>query len=299
MNHTGNRKSYSTSRGIINILDCDNCGFKHQHPLKKQDYSSDYFNIVKPDFIKEHESDKQWYNKIVFKDIFDTVESYLDTRQRRVLDVGAGWMGFLRYAQTHGWDPVGLDPSLQAYKAAQQENIPFYRGDYDENCLHLGIFDVIHAHEVLEHVVFPIDMVIQAHKQLEQQGIFVVTVPNDFNVLQEAKVFSNASSRTIQKQTWLAREHISYFTMETLGALLTNNGFELLEVRTRFPMEMFLFMGIDYTNNSRTGRRVHGYRKRWELNLEKAGLSSLRKEFDQFWTDRELGRDIIIYARKT
>ncbi len=278
------------------LVDCVKCGFIHQLSFIEQDYSDDYFTKVKPNFIKEHEADKQWYNKIVFKDIFDTVESYLDTRQRRVLDVGAGWMGFLRYAGSHGWDTVGLDPSLQAYKASKEENIPFYRGVYDENCLHLGIFDVINAHEVLEHINSPADFVKQAHKQLEENGIFVVTTPNDFNIFQTHRM---EMDKNINYGTYyISREHINYFTIESLSNLLKNAGFELLEVRTRFPMEMFLFMGIDYTSNSRTGRRVHGYRKRWELNLEKAGLSSLRKEFDQFWTDRGLGRDIVIYARK-
>ena len=277
----------------FDIISCVKCGFIHQYPFIKQDYSDDYFTKVKPNYVKEHEADKQWYNKIIFKDIFDTVESYLDKRQKRVLDIGAGWMGFLRYAIHHGWDAVGLDPSLQAYKAAKEENIPFYRGVYDENCLHLGIFDVIHAYEVLEHVVSPTQVIAQAHKQLEQRGIFVATVPNDFNIFQKRE-----SSRKSAQPYWIAKEHINYFTIESLSNLLKNKGFEILEVRTHFPMEMFLFMGIDYTSNSRTGRRVHGYRKKWELNLDKAGLIDLRHDFDQFWTDRGLGRDITIYARK-
>ena len=277
----------------FDIIDCTKCGFIHQYPFIKQDYSDDYFTNIKPNFVKEHEADKQWYNKIVFKDIFDTVESYLDKRQKRVLDIGAGWMGFLRYAIHHGWDAVGLDPSLQAYKAAKEENIPFYRGNYDENCLHLGIFDVIHAYEVLEHISSPIEFVSQCYTQLEEKGLAVFTVPNDFNKLQTSK-----HPLRPKTSTWVAKEHINYFTIESLSNLLKNNGFEILEVRTHFPMEMFLFMGIDYTNNSRTGRRVHGYRKKWELNLDKAGLSDLRHDFDQFWTDKGLGRDLTIYARK-
>ena len=202
-------------------------------------------------------------------------------------------MGFLRYAIHHGWDAVGLDPSLRAYKAAKQENIPFYRGNYDENCLHLGIFDVIHAYEVLEHIKEPKIFIQQAHKQLEREGIFIATVPNDFN---EFHVY--AEGLVYNKNHWIAKEHINYFTIESLSNLLKNNGFEILEVRTHFPMEMFLFMGIDYTSKNRTGRRVHGYRKKWELNLDKAGLSDLRHDFDQFWTDKGLGRDLTVYARK-
>ena len=268
------------------LVDCTKCGFIHQYPFIEQDYSDEYFSKIKPNFVKEHEADKQWFNKIVFKDIFDTVESYLDKRQKRVLDIGAGWMGFLRYAIHHGWDAVGLDPSLQAYKAAKQENIPFYRGNYDENCLHLGIFDFIDACEVLEHIISPKEFILQVQKQLELEGIFVVTVPNDFNVLQTRGTY------------FIAKEHINYFTIDSLSNLLKNNGFEILEVRTHFPLEMFLFMGIDYLEKGHTGRRVNGYRKKWELNLDKAGLSDLRHDFDQFWTDRGLGRDIVITARK-
>ena len=274
-------------------MECVNCQFLHQYPFPDIDYSKEYFEKIKPDFKKEHEIDKQWFSKIVYKDIFDTIETYIDSKQRRILDVGAGMLGFCQFAVKRGWDAVGLDPSLQAYQQAQKLKIDFYRGNYDENSIHLGIFDVIHAYETLEHINKPVEFLTQSHKQLEQKGILVLTVPNDFNKLQ------NSQNKHKSKKThWITKEHINYFTIESLENLLKNNGFDILETRTNFPMEMFLFMGIDYTKNARTGRRVHGYRKRWELNLEKSGLSSLRKDFNQFWTDRNLGRDITIIARK-
>ena len=269
----------------FNIVDCIKCGFLHQYPFPDIDYSKEYFEKIKPDFQKEHEIDKQWFNKIVYKDIFDTIETYIDKKQRRILDVGAGMLGFCQFAVKRGWDAVGVDPSLQSYQQAQKLKIDFYRGNYDENCLHLGIFDVIHAYETLEHIISPVNFICQAQKQLEQKGIFVITVPNDFNILQK------------EKTHFIVKEHINYFTIESLSKLLQDNGFDILEVRTSFPMELFLMMGIDYTKNDRTGRRVHGYRKKFELNMRKH-MPELFRDWSQFWTDKGLGRDITIWARK-
>lgn len=273
------------------IMDCKGCGFRHISPLPTQEqlnklYSTEYFNEIKPNFGKEHEIDKQWWRSL-FKDIFDTVESYLDKRQRRVLDVGAGYLGFCQYGIKRKWDVVGLDPSLQSYKRSQELNIPFYRGNYDENCLHLGIFDVIHAYEVLEHIGEPITFIKQAHRQLEREGILVITSPNEFNLFQEAGDTNH----------FITKEHINYFTIESLSRLLEDNGLDILEIKTSFPMELFLMMGIDYIGHDRTGRKVHNYRKKFELNMRKA-LPELFRDWSQFWTDRGLGRDITIYARK-
>ena len=289
MKHTG--KQFKENN--ISLIECASCQFIHQFPLPKENnlYSQDYFDTIKPSFGKEHEIDKQWWTS-VYKDIFDSVESYLDKRQRRVLDIGAGYLGFCQYGIKRKWDVVGLDPSLQSYKRSQELNIPFYRGNYDENCLHLGIFDVIHAYEVLEHVVSPIEFLAQSHKQLEQNGILTLTVPNDWNSLQ-----SSQNKRQGKENYWVVREHINYFTIESLSKLLQNNGFAILEVKTSFPMELFLFMGINYVRHDRTGRKVHNYRKKFELNMKKA-LPDLYRDWQQFWTDRGLGRDITIIARK-
>ena len=118
----------------------------------------------------------------------------------------------------------------------------------------------------------------------------VLTLPNDFNSFQNATVKTKTSY-------WIVKEHINYFTIDSLSKLLQNNGFDILEVRTSFPMEIFLMMGIDYTKNDRTGRRVHGYRKKFELNMKKH-MPELFRDWSQFWTDKGLGRDITIWARK-
>ena len=285
MNHTGE----ITVVNGISLIECTSCQFVHQVEHTITNYSQEYMDNSKQlNFLKTLKEDKKWWNEVVYPDIFETIESYLNVEQRRLLDVGAGWLHHSQYAAKNGWNVVALDPALQSYNKAQDLKIPFYRGNFDKNALHLGIFDAIMLYEVVEHLSNPYDLLKQAHLQLEENGLLFVSVPNDFNPLQQFDA---------DNFWWVYPEHINYFTPESISKLLNKAGFDVLDIYSSFPMELFLLMGIDYTDNGKKGRKAHKMRKNLELNMKKMGLD--HKDLQRFFYKLGWGRDLFIYARKS
>lgn len=144
--------------------------------------------------------------------IYTFLVSVVSTLQGRVLDVGAGespWRELLpKNAEYFGID---IDSACQ-FGMSQQENM-FY---YDGTKLPFGehSFSGVLCIEVLEHVDKPFDFMAEIYRVLQPNGKLVLTIP------------------------WSARRHhIPYdfqrYTREGLTLLLTQCGFEEIEVRER------------------------------------------------------------------
>ena len=120
-----------------------------------------------------------------------------------------------------------------------------------------------------------------------------VGVPNDYNGLQEAVRAGGAAP------WWLAPpHHLNYFDFDSLSALLSKLGLEVMESLTSFPMELFLLMGENYVGNDTLGRSCHARRKQFDLSLEQAGLGHVRRKLYGALAKAGLGREAIIIARK-
>ncbi len=124
-------------------------------------------------------------------------------------------------------------------------------------------------------------------------GLLLLVVPNDFNLLQ-------AGLRLDGKPAWwvVPGQHVNYFNPGSLHALVRRCGFSVGHVTATFPMELFVFMGLDYVNNPDVGRTAHAMRKRMELMLERLGLGDARRELYRALGLRGVGRDIVMLARK-
>ena len=74
--------------------------------------------------------------------------------------------------------------------------------------LQLNIYDIIYLQNVLEHVISPIDLLRDLHSILSMNGVIVLTVPNDFSVIQKEAIRRNH----IDNEFWIGfPDHLSYF----------------------------------------------------------------------------------------
>ena len=148
---------------------------------------------------------------------------------------------------------------------------------------------------MLEHVADPIGLVARAHKSLSAGGLICVTVPNDYNPLQE----------TLRRGAGLAPwwvappHHLNYFSFDSLNGLLTRIGFKEIARSTSFPMEFFALMGDVYIGNDTLGRACHKKRVNFDLAFGKADLPEARKLLYAALAKAGLGREAIVIARKT
>ena len=192
------------------------------------------------------------------------------------------------------WKTKGVEPSREAYIYSKGLGINISNIYLNENNYRqLGKFDVVHMHEVLEHLPDPKNMLQLAKKILNPGGLICIVSPNDFNPLQVAFVESSKSV-----EWWISPpEHINYFTHNSACALLEKQGFEIVDKTSTFPLEMFLLMGDNYVGNNNVGSRIHFKRASFELNLLATGKDPLRRKLYRKFAEIGIGREFCIIGR--
>jgi len=281
------------------VIDCDACRFKHIVPIPTpaeldEVYGHEYYSTEKPLYIQWHIEDREWAN-LVYSERYDLFERLLDSRRRRLLDVGSGPGFFLLHGVERGtWTVRGLEPSSQAAAYSRGLGLEITQAFLnDQTAATLGRFDVVHMNEVLEHVPDPRQVLRAVDGLLEPGGLVALMVPNDYNPFQDA--LRQACGFT---PWWVAPpHHINYFDVDTIQRLL-NERFEVVSVETSFPIDMFLLMGDNYIGDDDLGRACHAKRKAFELNLARAGKSALKREIYKNLARLGVGRDVFVVARK-
>lgn len=294
--HNGPR--IATARGY-DIIDCFACGFRHVLPLPdsaslEQEYRQNYYATEKPTFIVHAGEDQDWFG-LAQNDRLEAFERRLDMGRRRLLDIGCGPGFFLATAIGRGWQAHGIEPSRQACEHARGLGAAVTEGFFNaQSAPALGRFDAVNLTNVLEHVPDPIDVLTRAIGLLEPGGLLCVGVPNDFSPFQIA-----AKGALGVGEWWVAPpHHLNYFDFESLSALLEQLGLVDQERTTSFPMEAFLMMGEDYTDDPALGRACHKRRKRFDFAMEAAGLKEVRRDFYRALAGQGIGREAVIIATR-
>ena len=292
-NHRGRRV---TQAGGYDVIACETCGFCHVLPLPApqeldQAYREQYYQVEKPDYLVHAGEDRQW-SELMHSDRLDIFEKLLEPGRRRLLDIGSGPGFFLKTAKTRGWQVLGIDPSRQAAAFARGMDIDMVEGFFGaDTAPKLGRFDAVHLNNVLEHVPDPAALLTLARDVLSPGGLICINVPNDFTP------FQTAGRTAIGAGEWwiVPPHHLNYFDFASAASLLERLGFRVLERTTSFPMELFLMMGENYTDNPGIGRACHNKRKRFDLALEAAGPQT-RRALYRALAQAEIGREVVLIA---
>jgi len=140
----------------------------------------------------------------------------------RLLDVGSGNGYFLNQARIHGWEVSGTEISEYSINYCKEEfGIHVERGEVFEANYSSDLFDIITMWHTLEHVKNPLDYLKEFNRILKSDGLAFILVPNANFLLNYLKGWS-----------WIAksevREHLYFFTTETLISLLEEANFKII-----------------------------------------------------------------------
>jgi 2-polyprenyl-3-methyl-5-hydroxy-6-metoxy-1,4-benzoquinol methylase len=281
----------------FDVIACAICGFRHVIPLPEaaeleRTYRDTYYTEEKPMFLAHAGEDQDWA-ALASSDRLESFERLLPRDRRRLLDVGCGPGFFLKTAKERGWSVQGLEPSRQAAEHARKLGLDVVEDFFNaRTASKLPRFDVVHLNNVLEHVPNPLRVVRLARGLLAPGGLICLNVPNDFTPFQ-----AGARAALSLSEWWVAPpHHLNYFDFESLSQLITSQGFAIAERSTSFPMELFLLMGLDYTNDPDLGRACHNQRKKFDLGLESAGLKETRRAFYRALAHAGIGREAVVIA---
>lgn len=260
-------------------------------------YSGEYkhFNdSAKEVQLKDHEYHKMWW-KHIWKVLENQAISEVKEKNKTdVIDIGCGFGLFLEYLVcNHNVNGFGYDPAPEAIEYLKSKGINGKIGGLENFNLDKK-FDVALLINVLEHVLNPEKTILEIkNKLLNKDGILVIDVPNEFNVLQ-----TTANQHYGLNDWWVAPPgHINYFDLSSLTKLLKKNGYKILKAEASFPLECFLLFGDNYVKDNKIGAITHKKRMTFEKTFLQTGqFIKLTKLYESF-AKIGIGRQIRVYAR--
>ena len=265
----------------------------------EQYYASQFYSPSYPRFnnssLENQLADKEFYDGFR-DDLCATVQELKnqDLKGLKLLDVGCGWAQALLYFKNRGLDSYGFDPASDAVAYAQKNGLKVVQAGFESMDVFKGQkFDIVTLFDVLEHLTDPVSVLRDIRSTaLKQDGVLIITVPNEFNPLQlVAQKVHNL------EEWWVAPPaHLNYFNKETLSKLLEGLNYQVLRTESSFPLEIFLAFGDNYVKDRALGKECHKKRVNFELNLRKHGKLGLLRKLYENLAELGLGREITVFA---
>jgi 2-polyprenyl-3-methyl-5-hydroxy-6-metoxy-1,4-benzoquinol methylase len=252
------------------IVRCDDCDLVFSNPqvveeLVLEEYREGGSNDLWVDVLtspRQLELDRE-----KFADILDELEPHRG--EGRLLDIGTSIGLFLSMALELCWTGVGTEFGRRARAYARDElgldvvDTPIEQLD--------GAYDAVTVLSVLEHVNEPRGFLREVARLLKPGGAAYFIVPN----------VDSLACRVLHERaaTFDGRNHLVYFSPQTLRDMLAREGFEVVRVRTRIssldPVLEWLAYADPYSGADVSGDRVAGH-----VSERRAEIERLLEELD-------------------
>jgi 2-polyprenyl-3-methyl-5-hydroxy-6-metoxy-1,4-benzoquinol methylase len=173
-------KDYTVSKEVFKILIDEETELLITSPRPDDVNLSKYYESE--DYISHSNS-----HKSVFTKIYQIVRNYtlrqkiklinsFGSKEKTLLDIGAGTGEFLFECHKDGWKVEGIEPNMNARKLAEEKTGTKLKTQISE--LGTERYDVITMWHVLEHVPNLTEYVSQLNDLLNSNGTIIVAVPN-------------------------------------------------------------------------------------------------------------------------
>jgi SAM-dependent methyltransferase len=264
------------------IISCDKCGYNHVVPMYSEDELEKFYENV----YSESTPSFLWHEKV------ENIQRL--KKAGKVLDIGC-WEGHqLEHFMKVGWKCAGTELNKKAANIATSKGIEVHQISIRELFCRFEDekWDVINVAYILEHIPNPIDFLINLKDRLEDDGIIIVEVPNEFSPFQLAYITENKID-----PYWIALpDHLNYFNKHGIENLVKKTGFSIIHGETSFPMEMFLLMGDNYLQDRSVGKASFQKVVTMERSLRNYN-SRLVSELYSSLYKCGVGRSIILYLK--
>lgn len=254
---------HTVSRGTFNIVECNRCEFKFTNPRPAETEIDKYYKSVK--YVSHSNSSKgliNWIYQIVrnhtLKQKLKLINRLTNIRQpsfKNLLDIGCGTGEFLNTCKNAGYNVVGIEPSSEARRLAQDKYSLDVRTEESIKKFDNESFDIITMWHVLEHVHRLNERVAELKRLLKKNGVLIVAVPNP-----------NSFDAKFYKENWAAYDvprHLYHFVYQDIKSLFENKS---MEVREILPMKFDSFYVSMLSEKNRGGGILNGILNGWLSN---------------------------------
>lgn len=255
-------------RNGLRLIECYDCEFAHILPT----WAMTAFHDSGPDMQTPavYEKEKEEVEAGLWDPYFEATARIIG-RQEPILDIGAGFGWFVRWATSRGLRAYGTEISPYALKMA-----PFLFHDEEA----YGTFPTLRLNLVLEHIEDPLRFLASLCRRFKPRQVLIV-VPNEFNRCQ----------RALRGHWWVSFWHWNYFTPMSLCRLTQKLGWVVRFSTATYPMEWFaLFRGLDYIRHPELGRIAHRRRLLMEVSYGPNIFFDLYQQWFRWW---RIGREIV------
>lgn len=138
---------------------------------------------------------------------------------KRFIEVGCGQGEFLKVLTEFPVEAHGIEHDPHLVELARAQGLDVMEGftETEDTRFPGGLYDVFLSFNFLEHQPDPGTMLQAIYRNLEDDAVGLITVPSFEYIMDHNSYFE------------LIRDHIAYYTFETLTPLLERNGFQVEE----------------------------------------------------------------------
>jgi len=208
---------------LIRTIMCNHCSHAYLNPRARAPVYDEYYTSG---FSQEFNAisntassvDLAAGNDAKTRRILDFLKPHLNPNSR-VLEIGCGYGNIIATLRDSlGASVTGIEPDPLARRVAfeahglelQDTSFDAFFAETQEK------YDMIIMHHVLEHMLYPNDVVERLYKLLKDDGVLYLGVPN-------------IAAMTFPKQLFFRFPHVSYFTPFSLFILLCQNGLHVVQ----------------------------------------------------------------------
>ena len=234
-------RRYTITR--FDVMECRPCSQVFLHPLPGVEEIRQLFTSLYTSGEGSVPELKDYY-RFCFEDepdnpLVEQYEAWLDVIEEvkspgRILDVGCGTGLFLSVARRRGWEPFGVDESLEATDHARDHfGLDPWVGEFGSFADLGETFDLVTGWDVIEHSRRPVELVRAVRRCLAPDGLVSFSTPNQRSILDLVGGLMYRASRgrlTLPLEKFYIEQHFLYFTPDTLKTCLEMAGLEIFRL---------------------------------------------------------------------
>lgn len=159
---------------------------------------------------------------------------YLKCLKGKILDIGCNECILPEKLGLNKKNYLGIDIDDDALKVAKTKGFNVKKVDLDKDNLPFSEknFDSFICMDILEHLQNPVNAVNKIRKVLKPNSQGIISLPNDLNLVNLAKVFFLGRSLLIRNKTWDPHTHL-HFPSVSESKKLINKNFEIIHITYR------------------------------------------------------------------
>lgn len=219
---------------------CNSCGLLFLNPRPSAHARDQLFAGLKPAGLESYLNNMANYSAVTKsrKELFNTRVNELSKKYFhgiciRALDIGASSGEFIEAALDHGWEAMGIEPSVEGAMAAKAKGLSVVQSQAEKLPFPDQSFDLVHSNHVFEHLADPLAAAKEAYRVLKPGGVVFIEVPNQFDNIQFFR-YRLTGKIPVRERNMRSIHHLVFFSRKTLYELLHRAGFENIVIKNKY-----------------------------------------------------------------